>query len=432
MTEQIRLKKSFFRHVRWVLILVLMIALAGIFVFISIVGRKSNNGNPTQKNNVENFALAPDLPTCPSDTSSLFTKPFLDGDKPDSITPLGNSSYSGHVVPVDHVYPSNLEYIPDVPIYAPGQLTLIWIENKQMFNSATNEKILPPDFQLNFAPCRGINMAFIHLTRLSDKLSSAILEEVDSNCNSEKIDYADRNGAKTYYITCHPKFKQITIEPGEIIGYFGFSDTVKPQTNFDIGLYDYNKPLVGFINPERYYDDTNHTACFADYYVPELRAKYEAKFGLFDQGPDGQPQFIQRTTKPVCGNVMQDIVGIASGNWFKNPVRQNNFTDQDALVLIRDNVRPELGRMSMAGISSFTFTPKHSGQIDRDFAEVTVDGKIYCYEEVIIEGSKQGDIKKITKYLIQLVDDDHIKAEVYQSSSCGETEQFSNPIIYER
>jgi len=306
-----------------------------------------------------------------------------------------------------------------------------------MYYKETDEKVAP-DYQLNFAPCRGINLTFIHLTKLSDKLSSAITEEVDSNCEDyQKIDFGTRNGRPIYYKACHPEFTQVTLEPGELIGYFGFADSVgKSQVNFDIGLYDFNKPALAFVNPDRYYNETNHTACFSDYYIPELRAKYEAKFGSNDNN-NGQISFLQRTTEPVCGQVMYDVAGTAAGAWFKNPLQPGNITDQEALALIHDNLKPDLAKMSMAGVVSYTFTSTHSGTTNREFSEVRADNQIYCYQsDDNFDGSYLNkDGKTITKqgikYLLQLIDDIHLKVEV-QSGTCSLNESFKNPFTYER
>jgi len=92
----------------------------------------------------------------------------------------------------------------------------------------------------------------------------------------------------------------------------------------------------------------------------------------------------------------------------------------------------------MADVTSFTFTPAHSGTTDREFSEITADGKIYCYQ-----GSQEGfsgsnvdkngnPIENRTpKYLLQLIDDTHIKVES-QIGACSANEKFSNPVIYER
>jgi len=425
---------------RWVLLIIVVVG-GGVFSFAAYKGMKHNQelGNKKNEGNggineLKNASLDKDLPACPSDTSSLFTKPFMEGEKPDFIIPLGNSNESGHVVPVDHVYPSDNISGEIAPVYAPGKLTLIWVENKQVFTSATGEKVMP-DFQLNFAPCRGINLAFIHLMKLSDKLSAAMADPVDSNCDtSQKMDYGEINGIQTYYITCHPNFRKVTVEPGELIGYFGYEENDRPFSGFDIGLYDYNKPALGFINPVRYYNDTNHTACFADYYIPELKAKYEAKFANMDPM---SKKLIKRTSAPVCGQVMYDKAGTISGDWFKGPATKENITDNDALVLIRDNIQPELAKLSWANVISFTFSPTNSGTVNREFTEVKSDGQIYCYQppgsekNTYIDKSGKTVTNETSKFLIQLIDDTHLKAE-RQSGVCGTNEAFSSPTEFQR
>lgn len=389
-------------------------------------GEKVKNNIFNKGGKQENFSLASDLPPCPSDTSTLFTKPFLEGDKPDYIIPLGNSSQSGHVVPTDHVYPGNFVYQPDVPIYAPGNLTLIWVENKQIYNANTDGEIAA-DYQLNFAPCRGLNLAFIHLTKLSEKLEKSLTDKANLRCDSQKIEYGTRNRVPVYYRTCHPRFNNVKLEPGELIGYFGYNDKDKPQDHFDIGIYDYNRPTLGFINPERYYDDTLHTTCFADYYIPELKARYMEKFGI-GNGRDENPQkLVRRTGEPLCGQIMYDVAGTASGDWFRKPIDNVGITDQDALVLIHDNFDGSLGKVSMANVTSFTFTPMHSGQINREFSEVEKDGKIYCYEY----NQRDFELDKWNKVILELVDDTHLKAE-YQNGRCGENEDFKTPVNYQR
>lgn len=398
-----------------------------IFFIITIMVFKDNKHNQQLEkekmemkksgtlNEMKNSALSNEIPVCPSDTSTIFTKPFMDGNSPDFIVPMGSSSKDGHVVPVDHIYPINFGNEKNIPVYAPSDLTLIWVENKQMHNKET-EAITAADYNLNFSPCRGINLVFIHLIKMSEKLDSAI-EDENTNCNTDqKIDYGIQNGIPTYYQTCHPNFKKIKINAGELIGYFS-GKSEKPMSSFDIGLYDYNKPDLGFANPARYYEETNHTVCFADYYIPELKDKYYAKFGSLTQNQD----FIPVSGEPKCGKVMYDVVGTAAGDWFKNKIERNYITDNNALVLIHDNFQTELAKFSLANVTSFTFSPTHSGVINREFSEVTADGNIYCYQE---KGSN-------TKYLIQLVDTEHIMIES-RTGVCQEKETFENPIVYER
>lgn len=428
--------KGIFKRYWWVVLIVL---LAGISFVAILLLNKDKGEERAEENKIfdskRNPALDSSLPTCPADTSQLFTKPFMDGDKPDFIIPLGNSNQSGHVVPVDHVYPTDIGYEQDVPVYAPTDITLVWVENKQMHNSDTDE-ITRADYQLNFAPCKGLNLAFIHLKKLSEKLDQAI-EDENSNCNQDQImEYGVQEGIPTYYITCHPEFTKVRLLAGELIGYFT-GQTDRDFSGFDIGLYDFNKPSVGFINPERYYIETNQTVCFADYYIPELREKYYAKLGNYgDFKETGVSKFTPVIGEPKCGKVNHDIAGTLSGNWFKNKIEMENVTDNESLVLIHDNQNTSLAKLSLANVASFTFTPTHSGTLNREYSEITADGKIYCYQmEGMVESYKDKGGKtvynQVNKYLLQLIDDTHLKVEV-QSGICKTNEAFNSPLIYER
>lgn len=419
-----------------------LIAIVLIIIGLILFNHDDNGKNIIEKikdNNEisKNPVLSSDLPACPADTSNIFTYPIMDGDKPDFITPLGNSNPSGHVVPVDHVYPSDIGLEKDMPVYAPGNMTLVWVENKQMHNSDTNE-ITRADYQLNFAPCKGINFALIHIKVLSPKLKEAVGDE-NSDCdNSQKMEYGMQEGIPTYYVTCHPDIKKVQISAGELIGYFsGQSD--REFSGFDIGIYDFNKPALNFVNPDRYYVESVHTACFADYYTKDLRSKYLAKMGGYDNITGSDEREFIHPTKNTCGKVMWDVKGTLAGNWFKNPIkRSGQTTDSEALVLIYDNIKPELAKISWAEKNvSFTFTPTHSGTINREFSETANDNKVYCYQNdenaqaKYVDKNGQIVTKDPSKYLLQLIDDNHVKVE-QQAGVCSENENFISPLIYQR
>ncbi len=439
--------KSFTKSLWFWIAVGVTILIIGVLIFAKVSKNKQNDNKPEyvedqNKNRSDStfgMVMSEDIPLCPSDTSTIFTSPFMDEGKPDFITPLGNSGQESHVVPVDHVYPSDVIQGEVGSVYAPGRLTLVWIENKQLYYADTDEKVAP-DYQLNFAVCRGINLAFIHLTNLSDKLANAITEPVDSQCGSGEYDYGERNGRTIYYRTCHPSFNKVTFEAGEYLGDFGFAGNTKQFSGFDIGLYDFNKPDVGFVSPRRYYEETNHTVCFADYYTTELRAEYYAKFGSISIQDDNTIMpFKPVTGEPKCGKVMWDVPGTASGDWFKNGISTNFVTDNEAAVFIHDNIQTEMGKFTIASVTSFIFTPLHNGLINREFSEVTADNKIYCYQmDNFVMGSgsisKDGESlpeSEIPKFLIQLVDDTHIKIE-QQNGLCKSDETMINPTTYER
>lgn len=411
-----KLQKGF---VHIILIIVVVVVLA--IVVLPRLFLKTNSdkkGMFSKKIGMMYDTEAKNVPDCPADTSNLFTKPFMDGDYPDYIIPLGNSYTGGHVIPTDHIYPTDFSHRSHVPVYAPGDITLVWFEIKQIRDSKT-DAVIGPDYQLNFAPCKGINLAFIHFSDLSPTIKNAI-DFSNLNCDDQKSYMGSDKTTSTYYVTCHPSIENVRVKAGDIIGYFGdLPNREKPQVGFDIGLYDYNKPTLGFINPDRYYYETTHTVCPFDYYTSELKAKYLAKMGDFQDGT-----FVKRNIEPVCGMVMYDKSGTAAGDWFKNPVKQAGMTDQDSLVLVHDNVQPEKAKISTYNTAQIMFIPTHSGTFNREFTEVTADGKIYCY-------SQEREGKGQQKVLIQVLDKTHIKWEE-QQGTCSGNESFVNALTYQR
>ncbi|HOZ54284.1 MAG TPA: hypothetical protein PKY25_03045, partial [Bacilli bacterium] len=411
--------KLIFKRFWWVILVVIFIIVV-LFIIIDNSGSKKRNDDKNSNNLVfKNYAMSTDLPKCPSDTSHIFTKPFMDGDYPDYIIPLGNSNSTSHTVPTDHVYPTNNTYKSEVPVYSPGTLTLIWVENKRIYNSKTNE-FMGSDYQLNFAPCRGINFGIIHLTGLSKRLIKAI-DETDPKCSEGE--YKFNQDDVVYYKTCHPDFDKITLKPGELIGTFGNMPHTL-QMGFDIGIYDFNKPDLKFISKKRYYAETVHTACPFDYFIDELRNKYLSKMGGVEQQKDSR-KFIKRNKEPLCGEIMYDVEGTISGDWFKNKIDKTSTTNQEgAVALVHDNLNPKLAKLSINSSTSITFTPKHSGYINREFNEVTADKNIYCYQY-------DGNGSQGAKILIELIDDTHIKLE-HKNGMCTNNEEFNEYTTYYR
>src|SRR4030066_568376 len=101
-------KKPFIKQFWW-LGFIFVLGL-GVFIAIAYSGWKHDKELQKEKDSQPNGttqlggedpmkanALASDFPTCPSDASGLFTKPFMDNDNLAYIVPLGNSNQSGHV-----------------------------------------------------------------------------------------------------------------------------------------------------------------------------------------------------------------------------------------------------------------------------------------------------------------------------------------------
>jgi len=177
------------------------------------------------------------------------------------------------------------------------------------------------------------------------------------------------------------------------------------QGNFDFGMMDL-KTEHKFANPDRYGGRTPHIVCAYDYYDdPEQ---------FFDK--------IIRKDENRCGIIAQDIPGTLKGNWFYDNVDATTPNDWDKhLAFVDDDFDPEIQVISIAGIfldpQVWEIKPKNSGNIDREFSQVK-PGDIYCYN---------GD----GKILVQLTSRTELKIE-HQSGSCGSSNSFKNPNIYER
>jgi hypothetical protein len=191
------------------------------------------------------------------------------------------------------------------------------------------------------------------------------------------------------------------------------------------GVYDSRINLTGFANPTRYRPDHLHTACPMDYFTEPAKSMMYGFFGWWDGG--------RRTVEPICGTIMQDVVGTAQGSWFDAPPGDTNMENEGkAISLIHDNrfgLLGELvigGQVSQAGMVEFTTT--HTGTINREPSEVTADGKIYCYENYDVEHVYTG---LTGKFILQLVDANTLKIE-HKDGSCTNSEVFTNPYTYQR
>lgn len=88
---------------------------------------------------------------------------------------------------------------------------------------------------------------------------------------------------------------KIEIKAGDIIGYIG------PHPGFDIGLFDFAKPLQ-FLNKSIYGEQYMHMQPWTDYLTPALRNQVWA--------------INPRTVEPRGGKINYDIAGTLAGNWF--------------------------------------------------------------------------------------------------------------------
>lgn len=337
----------------------------------------------------------------------LFTIPPIDFDNLESITPLGNLNPPDHTLPTDHVYISmpagvdndNNDRLPPparkvANVYAPGDIIITDIERVEYFGS--DGKLQRADFSVSFAACRSVSGYYHHLSAISAELSDVIGQD-ESNCDRYATDSAGAKSVKRCkFLVGH------NLKAGAVIGQAGAQ-----FSSFDLGLMDDRVPALGFANPKRL-GGTVKTVCPFDYYASDIKQKFATYFGFGEK---------KRLVPPVCGEIMQDKIGTAQGNWFLGDAKDGPEGWSKEMSLVHDNVDPALGAISVGGTVSapllLQFAPTHSGTTNREFAEIRPGPELYCYPS-LADGR---GIKRGQQFLIQLQDDVSIKVE-QQTGGC--------------
>jgi hypothetical protein len=293
-----------------------------------------------------------------------------------SIVPLGNLNPPDHVLPTHHVYMSPLHSgeAGRLPVHSPyaGRV------------AALGRAADRGDYYLYLTVCQGLQLYFIHLTELSPRLSFLTAEPFGG------FDL----GPGTFKLT------SVDVAPNELIG---FSNNLYGP--YDLGIVDRNRAPNAFANPSRYEIPPEliaahpeiplelietvgaarlHQFCAIDYFNPSVRATLEPLFGSFDGTR-------RRTSSPVCGAHMQDLVGTAQGNWFVDDAG-GLYPEQHRIALVHDNVDPSVPVFSLdetvaswsAGYWAYARTP--TGFVNRDFSAV-IPGAVYCFDGMTSGGT---------------------------------------------
>ena len=295
------------------------------------------------------------------------------------INPLGGvDPPSTHVFPTHHMYlhvpvadlSHPFENPLEEPLYSPGRLELVAVEH---------DSTHADPWDLHLKPCSEVSMYILHV----HSLDPAIAAQLDPST-------AVSLGDTTVYLT------HFDVAAGQPLGTVGIGTLA-----WDIGLIDLRRPPLPFASPDRYaLSDTFlsmfppelrpilpliapqrlYQFCAFDYFVPPVRNVLKSLLGSFDGS-------VRRTAAPICGEHMQDIVGTAQGNWFKNANDNVFFDEGNGVGLVHDNVVPILPAFSVGfSFPNWTpevryFTPAGTGLVNRDFSRVT-PGETYCYENL--------------------------------------------------
>ena len=336
------------------------------------------------------------LPEC---ASQKLTVSPVEQNKIYEIVPLGNLNPPDHTLPTEHMYFWLGEEPPvsSVDIKVPGDLYLIRIQSTSYLDKGRE------DYGMTFAICKDIYIYFLHIQELAPEFKALIS---DKDCRTSET---HEGGSYRY---CNTQLNR-KVDVGTLLGKVGGSYT----HSFDFGAYDY-RIKHEFANPERYTSKTPNVICPLDLYEDATKSK------LFSE--------VKRTVEPKCGTNVQDVKGTLQGNWFYGDATAESPEDwYKHLAFVQYNFDPKQSAISVGGVfmesGYWTFTPQHSGNINRAFSEVT-SGSIYCYSG----GSEDGRGGPIPgKIIVQLTSEKELKIE-QQGGSCSGAYTFKSPTIYKR
>ena len=351
--------------------------------------------------------------TCPQ--GSLFTMFPIKQNDLLYVFPLGHLNPPDHTIPTDHIYltvKNTNEIVSEgaKQVFAPGDITIQSIRKTKVIRGGKPQS---DDYAIDLSSCKQVRANFGHVTKLSPTLLALVEKGEWDSCDNRKSGPQD----ESTYCRKQVSFK---IASGELIGEAGGGTS----TGLDFQLVDRRSEKLNYANPKRYREDQFHYVCPLDYFDQTSKDSLYQKLGN---------NLTKRTIEPRCGEVNQDKIGTAQGNW----TQAEGFIDSPEswsknLALVHDNVDPNLGELVIGGTIStpakIQFTPKNEGKINREFSQVKTDETIYCYEGESISQSQGGHSGRV---LIQLMSDASLKAE-YQVSSCQDNLQFASPTIYQR
>lgn len=360
---------------------------------------------------VVNELRDPQLQACGTNKAFFNTTPLSTANFT-TFAPLGWSSPGGHVLPSNHggfyirqLSGSGSDVTPaNVPVVSPGNVTVFEIIGQQYLNANH-----PQDYAIYIAPCANITFYLGHVQELSEKLSAAYTAPF-VNCQNSTADSIEIR-------TCQ-KMMNVTFTAGEQIGNIGGQPAGTGGVEaLDLGVYDYTLQPAGFANQSRYDAQQLHAACPLNYFTSSIQSYlYDNRIGV---------QGTIRNEQPPCGSFMQDVPGTAIGNWFQKGT-PTPYTNEGSLIsLIHDDFQSgqelfSIGLQSnitgLAGVTYY-FSTQSTGNVNREFGNVTADGQIYCYDS--FKDSYSGGNSVPGTILLQLTNANSLRIEYQNSGSCG-------------
>lgn len=285
--------------------------------------------------------------------------------------PLGNMEPPGHTMPTDHQYiyvnnPESQAPRREVNVYAPANLII----TKAHLGTTTPGGT---DYTVEFSPCAEVYAQFGHVRTIVPAILTQ-LGSFDQFCNT----YSPSPGSSV--ATCETKSVAVVVHAGDLIGTVGGPDA--ESFALDVSLWDARIPSLVYANPTRWpmsndKFDAYHVAPASDYFTEPANTQIAPHVGSFDGTT-------RRTVLPIGGTHAVDVIGTMMGFWFNDS--QPVSPETPHLAFAPDNVDPTHVTLS-SGTSlpgwdrgRVTFTPVDSGLVNRSPAQLTPDGRIYCFE----------------------------------------------------
>lgn len=384
--------------------------------------------------------LGLNAPVCPKNLSGILTYPLMKPEFIAALTPLGNINPPGHTSPVDHIY-FETTYDGKIPMGVPADATITSITT--ISKEKTPGKYEVEGYTIKYVICDGLELDFANYNDVVESIKKKIVQIGEKDCRRgiKKGGHGDLAEGQCYYRV------KIPVKSGEQIGWVW--RVPHPETGdltlpFEIWAANYNVAPPSQTN-WKYYDDDRyaHIMCPFDLYTGELKDQFYAKFGRWEyqaKEVDGKKiintslpgYFVARNGPPFCGQVDQDLPGTIQGMWFSKPTPKDDYNAKfdGGLAFLHNNVDVTQGEVSVGGNLAggksgvIFFQPTHNGTFNREPSEVKADSTIYCY-------NTSGQWYPQGKFLVQLIDDHHLKAEI-KDGVCSSHETFSNPYSYER
>jgi len=333
----------------------------------------------------------PDIPPCGPDT--LLTAPPLDPLDFVAVGPMGgvdpsrelafpSHALSFFVRPVDPRLPEG--EAARVPVFAPARL---WIQRVRRSFFAGR----PDELAIGFRTCSDVQWSLERLVNAPPDIK-AMAAPPNATCGG-----LGAVGDETSF--CEGTSAGVEVAAGTELGLAGSAI----NRSLDVSVRD-SHAQVFFVSGRQ-----ERFVCPLDSFDAPTAGALRSMLGT----PDGR----RRTAEPLCGEYMQDVRATAQGNW-------NATADGTQVALVHDSVDPSVAIVSISTPVDSTsgsgplveghvwrFTPTHSGNVNRDFREVTDDGTIYCYD-----ASTGGDLPSIV--LVQ-VTGEQIRYEQQDATACG-------------